>query len=130
MHTILHGKREATMELSGSIPPPTVGGKDIRTNKQKLADKRTIGYDVAQKTLFDNAITAHQAEMDLIKSITQEQRASNMHKLMENQTFMKEWMQEGKQNWKLNQKKRQEGIAKVKYFEDREVNIYKTRLEN
>jgi len=26
-------KNEKTMEMSKSIPPPTVGGKDIRTNK-------------------------------------------------------------------------------------------------
>lgn len=59
MHTILSNKRDATMEMSMSIPPPTVGGKDVRTSKQKFADKRTLGYDVAQKSLFDNAITAH-----------------------------------------------------------------------
>lgn len=53
-----------------------------------------------------------------------------MDKLQENQTFMKEWLKEGKDNWRINQKKRAEAIAKVKYFEDREVNIYKKRLEN
>ena len=70
MHTILANKREATMEMTRTIPPPTVGGKDIRTSKQVRADNRTLGYDVAQKTLFDNALKSHQAEMDLIKSIT------------------------------------------------------------
>lgn len=53
-----------------------------------------------------------------------------MNKLTENQTFMQEWTKEGEQKWKLNQTRRQEAIAKVKYFEDREVNIYKTRLAN
>ena len=43
---------------------------------------------------------------------------------------MKDWMKEGKDNWRINQKKRAEAIAKVKYFEDREVNIYKKKLEN
>jgi len=38
---------------------------------------------------------------------------------------MKDWIQEGKKNWRINQAKRAEGIEKVKYFEDREVNIYK-----
>ena len=38
MHTILKNKADATMEMSKSIPPPTVGGKDIRTSKQKRAD--------------------------------------------------------------------------------------------
>lgn len=43
---------------------------------------------------------------------------------------MTEWLAEGKDNWRQNQKKRVEAIAKVKYFEDREVNIYKKKLEN
>jgi hypothetical protein len=38
MHTILQAKHDRTMELTKTIPPPTVGGKDIRTSKQKLAD--------------------------------------------------------------------------------------------
>ena len=50
--------------------------------------------------------------------------------MIENQTFMKDWLKEGKDNWRINQKKRAEAIAKVKYFEDREVNIYKKKLEN
>jgi hypothetical protein len=33
MHTILKNKQDATMEMSKSIPPPTVGGKDVRTAK-------------------------------------------------------------------------------------------------
>ena len=39
-------------------------------------------------------------------------------------------MKEGKRNWRSNQQKRREAIAEVKYFEDREVNIYKTKLAN
>lgn len=118
------------MEMSKSIPAPTVGGKDIRTSKQKLADEHNIRFDVAQKQLFDSALQAHEDEMREIQRITQEQRMSSIHKLIENQTFMKDWMKEGKDNWRVNQKKRAEAIAKVKYFEDREVNIYKRRLEN
>jgi hypothetical protein len=60
MHTILANKRDATLQMTKTIPPPTVGGKDIRTSKQRLADARTLGFDVAQKTLFDNALAAHQ----------------------------------------------------------------------
>lgn len=41
---------------------------------------------------------------------------------------MKEWEQEGIHNWQKNNQVRAENIAKVKYFEDREVNIYKTKL--
>lgn len=59
MHTILKNKADATMEMSKSIPPPTVAGKDIRSSKQKRADQRNIAFDVAQKTLFDSALSAH-----------------------------------------------------------------------
>ena len=84
LHKIITAKREATMELTKSIPAPTVGGKDIRTAKQVRQDNRTLAFDVAQKTLFDNALAAHQAEMALIQSISQEQRNMNITKLIEN----------------------------------------------
>lgn len=103
MHTILQSKRDQTMEMSKSIPPPTVGGKDIRTQKQKLADQHNIRFDVAQKQLFDSALQAHENEMKEIQRITQEQRMGSIHKLIENQTFMKDWMKEGKDNWRINQ---------------------------
>lgn len=41
---------------------------------------------------------------------------------------MKEWQEEGHQNWKANQTKRRENIARVKYFEDKEVEAYKNKL--
>lgn len=41
---------------------------------------------------------------------------------------MKEWEHEGRQNWKKNQTTRADNIARVKYFEDREVNLYKAKL--
>ena len=41
---------------------------------------------------------------------------------------MKEWEEEGQQNWKKNQMTRASNIARQKYFEDREVNIYKEKL--
>ena len=43
---------------------------------------------------------------------------------------MKEWEDEGRANWRQNQTTRRENIAKQKYFEDREVNIYKNKLNN
>lgn len=38
-------------------------------------------------------------------------------------------MAEGHKNWKKNQLKRSDAIARVKYFEDREVKAYKDKLE-
>ena len=43
---------------------------------------------------------------------------------------MKEWEKEGDRKWELNQTKRAEGIAKVKYFEDREVRIWREKLRS
>lgn len=41
---------------------------------------------------------------------------------------MKEWMSEGKQNWKTNRETRAKEIARQLYFENREINIYKDHL--
>ena len=46
INKILQAKQGKTLEMSKSIPPPTVGGKDIRTAKQKRQDNRVIGFDV------------------------------------------------------------------------------------
>lgn len=102
VNKVLRAKQNAVMEMSKSIPPPTVGGKDVRTSKQKLADEHTIKFQVAQKQLFDEALVRHQKEMEIVRSITQEQRSTNMQKLLENQTFMKDWMKEGKKDWRKN----------------------------
>ena len=48
--------------------------------------------------------------------------------MKENQTFMKEWQAEGKQNWKQNREIRAKEIARMLSFEDREVQIYKEGL--
>lgn len=49
--------------------------------------------------------------------------------MKENQTFMKEWENEGKGNWKLNREIRAKEIARQLYFEDREIKIYKDGLQ-
>ena len=41
---------------------------------------------------------------------------------------MAEWEDEGRVNWKTNQKLRSDNIARQQYFEDREVNLYKANL--
>lgn len=42
---------------------------------------------------------------------------------------MNQWMAEGHKNWQNNQKKREEAIARVQYFENKEVKAYKDRLD-
>ena len=47
----------------------------------------------------------------------------------ENKQFMSEWEQAGRQNWKRNMRTRAAEIKRALEFEDREVRIYKQRLE-
>ena len=117
------------MTLGGSIKPRTVGGKDMRTARQKKQDAALIHFEVAQKNLFDTALAQGDAEKTLIKTIQQKKRADNRMKLADNQEFMQEWEMEGRENWKTNQRKRASNIARQQYFEDREVNIYKAKLD-
>ena len=67
--------------------------------------------------------------MEDIREISMQQRAQNLSKLTENQVFMKDWQAAGKRNWKQNQSRRRESIARVRYFEDREVNIHKLKIK-
>jgi hypothetical protein len=57
-----------------------------------------------------------------------EARERELQKMEENKEFMTQWLKEGKQNWKKNQDRRVNAIARVKYFEDREVQAYKEKL--
>ena len=58
-----------TKTLAGTIKARTVGGKDIRTAKQKLQDNHLIKYEVAQKLLFEDAQANGKAEAELIATI-------------------------------------------------------------
>lgn len=62
-------------------------------------------------------------------SLYMETRAESKRKLDENRDFMTQWLTEGKKNWQANQQKRADAIARVKYFEDREVKAYKGKLQ-
>ena len=102
MHKVMTKKNERTLEQTKSIPAPTKGGKDVRTAKQKRQDNRTLGYDVAQKTMFEASLKADADMHAEVERLRQEQRHMNQTKLRENQTFMKEWAAEGKKNWREN----------------------------
>jgi len=64
----------------------------------------------------------------LIERMRAEARERELQKMEENKEFMTQWLKEGKQNWKKNQDRRVNAIARVKYFEDREVQAYKDKL--
>ena len=119
-----------TMNNAHTIQPVTVGGKDVRTEKTKRQDLHLAQFALAQTKLFEDAQANDQGEKALVASIQQRKRSDQRRKLAENQAFMREWEEEGRANWTINQQKRQQAIQTVKYFEDREVNIYKTKLNN
>ena len=64
----------------------------------------------------------------MIERMRAEARERELQKMEENKEFMTQWLKEGKQNWKKNQDRRVNAIARVKYFEDREVQAYKDKL--
>ena len=64
------------------------------------------------KQNFDTALNQDENERTLISTLQQKKRNENMRKLRENQDFMKEWEQEGRQNWKTNQRTRADNIAR------------------
>lgn len=103
---------ERTNAMAGSIKPRTIGGKDMRTNNQKMQDAKLIRFEVAMKQNFDTALNQDENERTLISTLQQKKRNENMRKLRENQDFMKEWEQEGRQNWKTNQRTRADNIAR------------------
>lgn len=55
-------------------------------------------------------------------------RQKSLQVMDENRQFMTEWQKEGKQNWKKNQQKKQDIIDRQQYFEDKEVQAYKNKL--
>lgn len=61
-------------------------------------------------------------------SIQQTKRQDAMRKMHENRQFMQDWEKEGKQNWRHNQDVRAKEIARQRYFEEREIKLYKDDL--
>jgi len=52
----------------------------------------------------------------------------SLQKMTENKQFINEWEAEGKKNWKENQRKKAEMLARRKHFEGKEVTSFKTKL--
>ena len=64
----------------------------------------------------------------MLSSLQQTKRQDALRKMQENKEFMLEWESEGRQNWKSNRETRAKEIARQLYFDDREVMMYKDRL--
>lgn len=72
LHKVMKKHDQHNLEQTKNIPPPTVGGKDIRTAKQKHQDNRTLAFDVNQKTLFDAALTNDKEQSNTLWNLQQE----------------------------------------------------------
>jgi len=96
----------------------------------KLApiEKAMLPFEHKKAKLEDRARQMQREEEQLVQRMRAEAREQELTKMEENKDFMNQWMKEGKQNWKKNQTRRADAIARVKYFEDREVQAYKDKL--
>ncbi len=115
-------KLEETVQLKNTSLPPI-------SQSKRLIDKSMIPFEHRKMLLEKKVLEDQKKEEELIMSLYMDTRNESRRKMDENKEFMNEWLKEGKQNWQLNQKKRADAIARAKYFEDREVKIYKDKLQ-
>ena len=92
-------------------------------------EDKLLKFEYARANLEKKAKNDDMAEINMLKSMQQTKRQENMKNLNENQTFMKQWFAEGRQNWKSNREIRTKEILRQNYFEEREISIYKANLE-
>lgn len=119
---IVNKKLEETLSLKSSLP--------LSGGPKKLAplDKSMLPYEHRRNLLEQKAIADQKKEEALLFELRMTAKDEERRKLEENREFMTDWLAEGKRSWKQNQKRRAEAIAKVQYFEDREVKAYKDKL--
>jgi len=86
-------------------------------------------FDFRKRKLEEQALADQLAEEALVRRLQQDARELERTKMEENKEFMGQWMAEGRKNWQKNIKRREASIARVKYFEDREVQAYKNKLD-
>lgn len=86
-------------------------------------------YELAKVNLFKKAINDDKAERTMLMNMQQHKRQELLTKMQESKQFIKEWNETGYQNWKKNQDKRAFEIERSNYFDDREVKIYRDKLD-
>lgn len=105
-----------------------ISGPTIRSKKLQLVEKKLLKYELAKANLYKKAINDERAERTMLMSMQQSKRQDAIHKIQENQQFMKDWNEKGRQNWKVNQDRRAFEISRSNYFDDREIKIFKDSL--
>ena len=109
---------------------PAQGTYQTMNKSQKLEpiEKNMLTFEYKKRQQEDKAFAQQKEEDALIKSLYQEQRQISFKKMEENKQFMSEWEKEGKEKWRGNLKNRQDTMDRQKYFEDKEVEVFKNRL--
>lgn len=99
-----------------------------QSKKLEIIEKTQLKFEYSKKLLEDKAWADQKKEEELIRKLQQHMRQKNLQVMEENRQFMRDWEKEGKTNWRKNLTKKQEIIDRAKYFEDKEVMAYKTKL--
>lgn len=127
---ILNRKLEETLNLKSSLPLTSKLSTVNGAKKLAPIEKSMLPYEHRKMLLEQKAFDDQRKEEQLVMSLYMETREEERRKMEENKEFMTDWLKEGHKNWRTNQKKRADAIARVKYFEDREVKAYKDKLQN
>ena len=69
VNKIMTKRMEQTMANAHTIKPPTIGGKDVRSEKIKRQDAHLAGYHLAMAKNFDDAQNNDHDEKNLIRSL-------------------------------------------------------------
>ncbi len=125
---LVNKKLEETLGLRTSLPATSKLATVNGSKKLAPIERHMLPYEYKKQLLEEKAVQRQREEEELIMKLRNDAREEELRKMEENKDFMNQWMQEGRQNWKKNQQKRADAIARVKYFEDREVKIYKDKL--
>jgi hypothetical protein len=126
---LVNKKLEETLNLRVSLPLTSKLSTANGSIKLAPIERAMLPFEHKKSLLEQTAKQRQRDEELLIERMRAEARDKELTKMEENKDFMNQWLKEGKQNWKKNQQTRTNAIARVKYFEDREVQAYKDKLE-
>ena len=128
-HNLLNRKLEETLNLKTTLPMTSKLSTVNGAKKLAPIEKGMLPFEHRKMLLEQKAFDDQRREEELVMSLYMDAREEERRKMEENKEFMADWLKEGKKNWRVNQQKRTDAIARVKYFEDREVKMYKDKLQ-
>lgn len=122
------------VDLSASLPKVYkqhgIDGPSIApTPFVRHIEEKLLKFELAHVELRERAQKGEREEKRLLETMQQSKRQEAIRKMHENKQFMSEWEQAGKQNWKRNMRTRAAEIKRALEFEEREVRLFKQKLE-